>query len=113
MKKIHLNISKLFYVTIILLTSYNSFSQSVSNKGTEFLLGFMEHRLGTSAGMFLYITSDTSTTGTVSVPGQSWSVNFTVIKDSMTLVPIPNNVAYMGCTDCKQAKAIIVQSACQ
>lgn len=111
MKKIFTQMYKLFFTTILFLASYTLFSQSVSNKGTEFLLGFMEHRQGTSAGMYLYITSDTSTTGTVSVPGQNWSVNFTVIKDSMTLVPIPNNVAYMGCTDCKQAKAIIVQAA--
>ena len=82
------------------------FAQTKSNKGKEFWLGFMAHIEGTSAGMSLYITSDSSTSGTVSVPGQSWSANFTVTANNLTVVTIPSSVAYSGCSDCIVSKGV-------
>jgi PKD repeat protein len=84
--------------------------QETSNKGTLFWVGFMDHIDGTGADMDLYITSDSSTTGTVSIPGQSWSVNFSVTADSMTLVSVPSDKAYMSCSDCIEDKGIKVTS---
>ena len=81
-------------VTLILVLSSISglvLAQEKSNKGTEFWLGFMAHVEGTDAGMSLYITSDSSTSGTVSIPGQNWSTNFNVTANSMTVVSVPVN----------------------
>lgn len=96
---------------IILIVSGSALrAQEKSNKGTDFWLGFMAHIEGTNAGMSLYITSDSSTTGTVTVPGQSWSTTFSVTANNLTVVTIPSNVAYVNCSDCKQSKAVHVTS---
>ena len=42
----------------------------------------MKHKEGSSSKTSLYITADSNTSGTVSVPGESWSQNFTVTANS-------------------------------
>lgn len=70
----------------------NLFAQN-SNKGTDFWLGFMSHIEGTSgprgAIMSVYITSDVSTSGTVSVPGINSIQSFSVTANTVTTVSIP------------------------
>lgn len=99
-----------FIFVLFFLSGDYATAQNSSNKGTDFWVGFMNHRNGSSASMFLYITSDSNTTGTVSVPGQTWSQSFTVTANQMTLVQIPNNVAYVSCSDCIQDRGIHVTS---
>src|SRR6056300_958149 len=77
-------------------------SQNSSNKGTDFWVGFMNHRDSQSAGMYLYITSDSNTTGKVEIPGENWSTTFSVTANQMTLVQVPTNKAYVSCSDCVQ-----------
>ncbi|POY34880.1 hypothetical protein C3K47_18180 [Solitalea longa] len=64
-----------------------------SNKGTDFWVGFMTHIEGVSgprgAIMSIYITSDISTSGTVSVPGISSIQTFSVTANTVTTVRIP------------------------
>jgi len=108
MKKI-----KLLILTTIILSFSNVFSQGTTSKGTDFWLGFMAHINGTGsspAEMDLYITSDSNTTGTVSIPGQAWSTTFTIVANIVTVVSIPNTTAYIGCTDCIQNRGIRVTS---
>lgn len=100
----------LFFLLIGLSFSQSVFAQNSSNKGTDFWVGFMNHRDQTSADMFLYITSDSNTTGTVTIPGQSWSKTFSVTANTMTLVAIPTNTAYVSCSDCIEARGIHVTS---
>jgi gliding motility-associated-like protein len=97
-------------LSLIFSFSYFSDAQNSSNKGTEFWVGFPKHRNGTQAGLYLYITSDSSTTGTVSIPGQSWSTSFSVTANQMTLVNVPSNLAYVDCDDCIQNKGIKVNA---
>ena len=85
--------------------------QDNSNKGTDFWLGFMDHIEGDDANMYLYITSDTNANVTVSIPGQNWSANYTVTKNSMTLVSVPTDKSRVSCSDCKQAKGIHVTAS--
>jgi gliding motility-associated-like protein len=99
------------FLFVFIVSSIYAFSQEKSNKGKEFWLGFMNHIEGTDAGMSLYITSDSNTTGTVSVPGQSWSTNFSVTANSLTIVTIPSATAYINCSDCIQNKAVNVTAA--
>lgn len=70
----------------------------------------MDHRDGTGSKMVLYITSDSTTTGTVSVPGQNWSTTFSVTANTMTLVDVPPGKAMVECTDCIAKKGIHVKS---
>lgn len=85
-------------------------AQESSNKGTEFYVGFMDHIDGSNASLDLYITSDSNTTGTVSIPGQSWSTTFSVTANQMTLVSVPSASAHVNCGDCKQDRGIKVTS---
>ncbi len=104
----------IFFKTLVLLlcisSSLYSVAQSKSNKGVEFWVGFMFHYEGTSAGHSLYITSDSNTNGTVSVPGESWSSNFSVTANNLTVVTIPSSVAYNGCSDCITSKGVKIVS---
>ncbi|MGB0850794.1 MAG: PKD domain-containing protein, partial [Bacteroidia bacterium] len=68
----------------------------------------MKHEQGTRAGMSLYITSDSNTTGTVSIPGQSWSKNFTVTANNLTVVNVDVPKAYISCEDCIESKGVKV-----
>lgn len=89
------------------LTGY---AQNTSNKGTDFWTGYMAHIDGTSSNMSLYITSDVNTSGTVSIPGKSWSTNFNITANSITVVTIPQSLAYMGCSDCILSQGIHITS---
>lgn len=108
---INFNAFRIYVFTLLLgFLSLNTQAQSKSNKGTEFWVGFMFHYEGTSAGHSLYITSDSNTSGTVSVPGESWSQSFTVTANNLTVVTIPSSVAYNGCSDCITTKGVKIVS---
>ncbi len=84
--------------------------QDISSKGTEFWLGFMDHTNTTQAEMDLYITSDSNTTGTVYIDGESWSRSFTVTANQVTIVNVPSTTAHVGCSDCIRDKGIRVET---
>ncbi len=82
-----------------------SYSQAnTTNKGTEFWTAWMDH-VGPPVGpvigreprsqMVLYITSDLSTTGTVSLADGSFSEPFTVTANQVSFVDIPAS-AFLG-----------------
>ena len=64
---------------------------SSPTKGKDFWLGFMRnHEIMTGESLDLFIVSDQNTSGTVTIPGQSWSTSFNVTANGMTTVTIPN-----------------------
>ena len=72
---------KVLLLLFALVAASSAYTQDFSNKGKEFWIGYGNHvRMyqGNSQQMVLYITSDVSTNGTVSIPGLSWSSNFNV-----------------------------------
>lgn len=97
--------------TFLFLINSSSTAQSKSNKGKDFWVGFMKHREGSGSRTSLYITSDSSTTGTVSVPGQSWSQSFSVTANAITVVTIPSTYSYNDCSDCITSKGVHITSA--
>jgi len=105
------SILKRIALLIILLIPLCSQSQNTTNRGKDFWIGYMDHRDGTGSRMVLYITSDSSTTGTVSVPGANWSKTFSVTANSMTLVDVPPTSAMVLCTDCIENKGINITAA--
>ena len=72
-----------------------SYSQGVEpTKGKEFWIGFMENYAVESwESLDVFITSDQATTGTLSIPQQAWSVDFSVAANVTTTVTVPNNIA--------------------
>jgi gliding motility-associated-like protein len=76
----------------LLFISLNSFGQSpLSTVGTDFWMGFMTNRgFQNDPQCQLIITSETSTTGLVEMPLQSWSQSFTVTPGAATIVIMPH-----------------------
>lgn len=81
---------------VLCLAAYSAIGQDIiPTKGKEFWVGFMENFVqdGPNEALNLYVTSDINTTGTVTIPQQGWSSNFSVTANSTTTIPIPNNIA--------------------
>lgn len=74
---------------LILLGSYKATSQTLSTVGTDFWLGFMENTGNTQEELRLFITSQSATSGSVSIPLLGWSTNFTVVPNVTTTVIVP------------------------
>jgi len=102
-------LKKLLYIFIILFATQVN-AQVTSNKGTDFWVTYANHYEGSNSQMALYITSDVNTSGTVSIPGKSWSTTYTVSANSITIISIPQTFAIMNCTECTQSKGINVTS---
>ena len=61
------------------------------SQGTDFWLAFPGNYTG-GGEITLFITGDTNTTGTVTVPGLAFTAPFTVTANTVTSVPLPSQV---------------------
>jgi PKD repeat protein len=77
---------QLFFILFILTGALSVNAQST--KGKDFWFGFMD-QLGAAPELKVYITSDVATSGTISIPKQSWSQNFTVVPGVSTVITVP------------------------
>jgi len=62
--------------------------QNIDSKGTEFWLMFNEN-IANGINLQLFVTGEVNTTGTVEIPGISFSENFIVTANVVTTVSIP------------------------
>jgi gliding motility-associated-like protein len=85
----------------------------IPTKGKEFWVGFMENYEveAFQEALNLFITSDQNTSGTVSIPMQGWSQNFTVTANQTTTVTIPNNLAEHYTNQIIENKGVYVSTA--
>ncbi len=65
-------------------------AQDFTNSGTEFWLAFPEFYDLTNAEYIIYISSNTATTGTVSIPGTGFSKNFSTVIGQVTKISLPS-----------------------
>jgi hypothetical protein len=77
----------LLFLSGLLLCVVRTSAQS--NEGTDFWMGFMEHRDINANNKVLMITARAATSGTVSMPLQNWSQNFTVAANDVTIISLP------------------------
>lgn len=86
---------------------------SQSNKGTEFYTAYMANIRGVNSNtpcqMSLYITSDVSTTGSITVADGSYSQGFSVTANQVTVVMMPQS-AFLG-TEGQSRKGIHITAA--
>ncbi|WP_113634886.1 PKD domain-containing protein [Nubsella zeaxanthinifaciens] len=91
----------------------NVSAQGTSNKGTDFWLMYGAHVSSYSGNspqkMSIYVTSDVSTTGKLDIPGISYTTNFSVNANQVTVVDIPL-AAYVGGTEGKFNKGMHLTS---
>ncbi|MBL7943752.1 MAG: hypothetical protein JNM00_13345, partial [Flavobacteriales bacterium] len=58
----------------------------------------------------LFIVSDQNTSGTVTVPGQSWSQSFTITANTTTTVTVPNDVAEVLTNQIIENRGVLVET---
>jgi IgGFc binding protein/Bacterial Ig-like domain (group 1) len=86
-------------------------SPGLTNAGTEFWLGFPTN-YDEGAQQWLYVTGSTATTGTVTIPGASYSETFTVTPGKVTSVKLPaDSEMAPTVSDGTEEKAIVVTAA--
>lgn len=101
-------------LVLLLFLCDSIFAQGISNKGTEFWTLYMDHicppgesSLGSS--MVIYIASDISTNGTVDIADGSFTQDFNVTANAVTIVKIPSS-AFVN-TQGKFLKGIHIKSS--
>lgn len=86
----------IFTLTLLYIVVFqnNIYAQeNFSTKGTDFWFGFMKNIQETqTTELSVYISSETDATGTVSIPLNGWSEDFTVSANSYTQVFIPSEL---------------------
>lgn len=91
----------LFILLLLCCVRPIAYSQNYSNKGTDFWVGWMNHVHGAtgnrSSQMSLYLTSDVSTSGTVTIADGSYTENFTITANQVTIITVPAS-AYLALT---------------
>ena len=85
-----------------------SFAQT--NEGTDFWMGFMEHRNPNANTKVLMITASENTAGTVSMPHQNWKDDFTVQANDVTIIQLPLTAETMG-SEAIKTTGIHIQTA--
>ncbi|MFZ6050384.1 T9SS type B sorting domain-containing protein [Halocola ammonii] len=100
-------------LTISVLLSASALCQTVvPTKGKEFWLGFMQNFIDNQSGeeLQVFITSDQSTSGTLSIPQQGYSVNFNVAANTTTPLTLPNNIAEHYTSEVIESKGILIET---
>ncbi|MGI4749698.1 MAG: PKD domain-containing protein [Janthinobacterium lividum] len=102
---------RIFLLLILLAFACPVFSQT--NKGTEFYTAYMANIRGVTGNntcqMSLYLTSDVSTSGTITVADGSFSTSFSVTANQVTTVTMPQT-AFLA-TEGQSLKGIHIVAA--
>ncbi len=96
---------KLLLLLTVCIFSFGLVAQD--SKGNDFWLSFQQN-LGTTV-QSLMLTSDVNTSGTIDIPGLSWSQNFTITAGTITTVVVPATVQ-MSSSDVVTSQGIHVTS---
>ncbi|MFT3750044.1 MAG: Ig-like domain-containing protein [Agriterribacter sp.] len=83
-------------------------AQAPDSKGTDFWLTFPGNL--SPGALTFFISGDENTTGTVSVPGTGFSVNFTVVPGTVTSVALPTGSLELNSSDLIEKKGIHIVS---
>ena len=101
-------------VLVFLFTQFSSSSTAqgtIPSIGVDFWYGYMQNSGSNNQELRLFISSQVATSGTVEIPLQGWSSNFTVAPNLTTTVIIPNNIAEAAGSDQIETKGIHVTTA--
>jgi gliding motility-associated-like protein len=79
---------------------------TIPTVGTEFWVGFMKNY--STPNLELMISSETATTGVVSIPAQGWNLNFSVVPGTVTTLTIPSALAYHQNNQTIENKGVLV-----
>jgi len=84
----------------------------IAASGNSFWFGFMTNSTdGPDDQLLVTISSETSTSGIIEIPGQGWSQNFYVEAQSSVQISIPDNLAEVETGQFIENKAIHIESS--
>ncbi len=102
---------RIFYLLLLLVSACPVFAQT--NKGTEFYTAYMANIRGVAGNntcqMSVYLTSDVSTSGTITVADGSFSTSFSITANQVTIVTMPQT-AFLA-TEGQSLKGIHITAA--
>lgn len=91
---------KIFLLLFISFITLGAFSQDFSNKGKDFWVGYGNHERmfngGQAETMEIYLTSDVSTTGNISIASVGFNQNFSITANQLTVITIPRTAALLN-----------------
>ncbi|GEO05309.1 hypothetical protein AAE02nite_29730 [Adhaeribacter aerolatus] len=103
--KVYLFLS--FFTLLSFFHSTPVYSQNSSSKGTDFWVAYTGHIDNVLSRMFLYLTAEEATTASITIGGGApQQVN--VAANTVTVVPIDGNRAYVGSSEVVERKGIRV-----
>jgi len=100
----------ILFTLVGFLCTFNCFSQLFTNSGTDFWFAFTETRDRANALYWVNITSNENASGTVEIPGTSFSQNFTVVPGQVVEVRLPPADANILGSDIHVNRAVHVTS---
>lgn len=103
-------IKRLFFFIFILILNAQAVAQLITNSGKEFWFAFPEMYDQSRAVYWVNITGNDSTSGTVSISGQSWTQNFTIKAGEVARVNLPSNMVTIIGSNLNAAKSIKIVS---
>lgn len=78
-------------------------------RGTRFWTGFMQNGFGAQS-LKIHILSHNATSGTISMPLNGWSVNFSVAANNVTVIDVPTSAENTGSGNIA-SRGVLIQSA--
>ena len=103
----------LVFLLFLSMESLVAYAQTViPTKGVEFWIAFPE-TAGSGSGFStrrcdVFVTSETNTTGVISIPKQGWSQNFSVTANQTTTITIPPTMVEHTSFETVDNKAVLV-----
>lgn len=105
-----MKLTRLLHFAAFLLFTSTSFGQggTIPTVGKEFWMGYMNNygTYGNTIDLQLFISGGNPTTGTVEMPLQGWTQNFTVVPGTVTTVTVPTAMAHHVLSDVVQGRGV-------
>lgn len=100
------------FLFVYLVTCFTSVAQHHTTVGTDFWFGFMQNAKSTSnETLYIYVGSDFTTTGTLTIPTTGYTQTFTVTANQTTQLTLPNSIAEHYSSHTVQNRGIHIETA--
>lgn len=95
----------------VLFTAAAQAQQLIPTKGREFWFGFMQnYTAGAEQHLYVYVSSDQNTTGTISSPLVGWSLPFNVTANNVTQLEVPITNMHLS-SDVVDSLSVLIETA--
>ena len=103
---------KILLIVLVFLLTSTGYAQ-ITSAGKDFWFNFMSNSREVQHDLILkiFISSDKNASGTVSVPGKSWSKDFSVTANSTTTIIVPSDIAHVLVADAVANQGVHITSS--